>query len=215
MTKRSGSLERAVIRSSVMPSLKYSWSRSPLMLVKGKTAIEGVSGMGRAGGCAGGMEADGEDAAPHIFSRESLCLPGRRRRVAGFREHPEYSYRFRDVLDRLLAEVLVAQCELIADLFMHFAGDADAARFGEALEAGGNVDTIAVDLPTLLHHVAQVDADPKLHPPLRLPCRVFRLERALDHHGALDRIHDAGKLRHYAIACRINESSTVLFDQRI
>src|SRR5216684_2884863 len=59
MTKRSGSLDRAVIRSSVMPSLKYSWSRSPLMLVKGKTAIDGVSGKGRAGGCAGGMDADG------------------------------------------------------------------------------------------------------------------------------------------------------------
>src|SRR5260370_21363817 len=59
MKKRSGSLERAVIRSSVMPSLKYSWSRSPLMLVKGSTAIEGLSGNGRAGGCAGGMDADG------------------------------------------------------------------------------------------------------------------------------------------------------------
>src|SRR5712692_1514698 len=59
MTKRSGSLDRAVIRSSVMPSLKYSWSRSPLMLVKGKTAIDGVSGKERAGGCAGGMDADG------------------------------------------------------------------------------------------------------------------------------------------------------------
>src|SRR6266852_9050147 len=59
MTKRSGSLEREVIKSSVMPSLKYSWSRSPLMLVKGNTAIEGLSGKRRAGGCAGGMDADG------------------------------------------------------------------------------------------------------------------------------------------------------------
>src|SRR5579864_7889590 len=59
MTKRFGSLEREVIRSSVMPSLKYSWSRSPLMLVKGNTAIEGLSGNGRAGSCAGGMDADG------------------------------------------------------------------------------------------------------------------------------------------------------------
>src|SRR6266851_1311834 len=59
MTKRSGSRERAVIRSSVMPSLKYSWPWSPLMLVKGKTAIDGVFGKGRAGGCAGGMDAEG------------------------------------------------------------------------------------------------------------------------------------------------------------
>src|SRR5712691_4694596 len=59
MTNRSGSLERAVVKSSVMPSLKYSCLGSSLMLEKGNTAIEGLSGNGRAGGCAGGMEADG------------------------------------------------------------------------------------------------------------------------------------------------------------
>src|SRR6266851_7248286 len=59
MTKRSGSLERAVVKSSVMPSLKYSCLGSSLMLAKGRTAIEGLSGMGRAGVCAEGMDADG------------------------------------------------------------------------------------------------------------------------------------------------------------
>ena len=33
-----------MIRSSEMPSLKYSCSASPLMLAKGSTAIEGLSG---------------------------------------------------------------------------------------------------------------------------------------------------------------------------
>src|SRR5229473_376846 len=65
---------------------------------------------------------DGEDAAPHIFPGGSLCLPGWRRRLAGFREHPEYSHGLRDVLDRLLAEVLVAQRKLVPKLF------ADGAR---------------------------------------------------------------------------------------
>src|SRR5712692_521691 len=37
MTNRPESLERETMRSSVMPSLKYSCSRSPLMLVKGST----------------------------------------------------------------------------------------------------------------------------------------------------------------------------------
>jgi hypothetical protein len=48
-----------VVKSSVMPSLKYSWSRSPVMLVKGRTAIEGWSGKARVGVWAGGMDADG------------------------------------------------------------------------------------------------------------------------------------------------------------
>ncbi len=57
MTNSSGILERAVVRSSVMPSLKYSWLRSPLMLAKGKTAIEGLSGSARAATCAEGIDA--------------------------------------------------------------------------------------------------------------------------------------------------------------
>src|SRR5712692_5559790 len=57
MTNRFGILESAVVRSSVMPSLKYSCCGSPLMLVKGRTAIEGTLGSGGAGFCAGGIDA--------------------------------------------------------------------------------------------------------------------------------------------------------------
>src|SRR5689334_12656522 len=53
----SGPLERSVMRSLVMPSLKYSWSRSPLILVKGRTAIEGRLGSGSADVCTGGIDA--------------------------------------------------------------------------------------------------------------------------------------------------------------
>src|SRR5260370_40490169 len=57
MTNRTGSLERAVIRSSVMPSLKYSCARSPLMLLNRSTAIEGLSGNDRAGDWVAGVDA--------------------------------------------------------------------------------------------------------------------------------------------------------------
>jgi len=39
-TCRPDTLDSAVIRSSVMPSLKYSFSLSELMLTKGKTATD-------------------------------------------------------------------------------------------------------------------------------------------------------------------------------
>ena len=39
----------AVMMSSVMPSAKYSCSGSPLMLVNGSTASEGLSGRGSTG----------------------------------------------------------------------------------------------------------------------------------------------------------------------
>jgi hypothetical protein len=38
--------ESAVMISSTMPSTKYSCSGSPLMFVKGNTAIDGLSGSG-------------------------------------------------------------------------------------------------------------------------------------------------------------------------
>ena len=48
MTKSPEILERSVMRSSVIPSEKYSCSGSPDMLVKGSTAIDGLSGSGNA-----------------------------------------------------------------------------------------------------------------------------------------------------------------------
>ena len=44
ITKNQRSLDSAVMMSSLMPSEKYSCSGSPLMLTKGKTAIDGRSG---------------------------------------------------------------------------------------------------------------------------------------------------------------------------
>src|SRR6516225_8555774 len=52
MTKSHRIRESAVMISSTMPSAKYSCSGSPLMLANGSTAIDGLSGSGRAGGSA-------------------------------------------------------------------------------------------------------------------------------------------------------------------
>ena len=43
ITKSPETFDRSVMMSSVMPSLKYSCSGSPLMLVKGSTAMDGRS----------------------------------------------------------------------------------------------------------------------------------------------------------------------------
>src|SRR5262249_58499339 len=59
MTNSPESLERSVMMSSVMPSLKYSCSASPLIFTKGSTAIEGVSGTVSAGWESGGAAPSG------------------------------------------------------------------------------------------------------------------------------------------------------------
>jgi hypothetical protein len=44
MTKSPETFDNAVIRSSVTPSLKYSWAGSWLRFVNGSTATDGLSG---------------------------------------------------------------------------------------------------------------------------------------------------------------------------
>jgi hypothetical protein len=44
MTKSCDSFDKAVMISSEIPSAKYSCSMSPLILAKGNTAMEGLSG---------------------------------------------------------------------------------------------------------------------------------------------------------------------------
>src|SRR5215207_6101804 len=48
ITKSQRNRERAVMRSSVIPSAKYSCSRSPLRLAKGRTTMDGLPESGRA-----------------------------------------------------------------------------------------------------------------------------------------------------------------------
>ena len=56
ITKNQRSLDSAVMMSSLMPSEKYSCSGSPLMLMKGSTAMAGRSGSGKAGASARGFQ---------------------------------------------------------------------------------------------------------------------------------------------------------------
>src|SRR6266849_10835860 len=96
------------------------------------------------------------DASPHIFSYDSR---GRLGWCGRPRQHSEHPHRLGDILDRLWAEVLVTQRELVAEVLADSARDADAAGVGEALETRGDVDAVAVNLFAIHHHVAKVDAD--------------------------------------------------------
>jgi hypothetical protein len=84
---------------------------------------------------------------------------------------------------------------------------------GSARLSGGDVDTVAVDLLAVDHHVTEVDADAEFHPALAWGTRVLRLEGGLDLDRTLDCVDNAGELRQYAVARRIDESSLVLLDQ--
>ena len=137
------------------------------------------------------------------------------RRFAPVRQHPPYVHRTCDVLDRLLAVVLVSERELVPYLFVHRARDANAAGVGETLQPRRDVDPVTVDLIALDHHVAEVDADAKLHPALRRQLRVLSLERGLNIDRAIHRLDHAGELGQNAIAGGVYEAAVVLLDQAV
>jgi len=69
MTNNQGERDNAVIMSSVMPSEKYSCSGSPLILIKGKTAMEGLSGSGKSACCS---DANLSDKSVSNITRKSV-----------------------------------------------------------------------------------------------------------------------------------------------
>src|SRR5262249_19531897 len=116
MTKRPDTLERPVMRSSVTPSLKYSWVGSPLRFVKGSTATGGREGNGRRGrrgaqpppaappaGAEETRDDDGRDDPGGERSEASRSRRWRGRR-AGLEAEAIHAHRPGDVLDGVLAE---------------------------------------------------------------------------------------------------------------
>ena len=85
------------------------------------------------------------------------CTPSRGGRA--FDLHPIDRDRLADVLDLLLPHRLKAEREFRFNLLRHLAGNADAARVGKLLQAGGDVDTVAMPISALHDHFAEVDAN--------------------------------------------------------
>ena len=121
MTKNQRYLARAVIRSSLRPSAKYSCSASRLMLANGNTAIDGRSGNAK------------------TPPRSSCDRDRRRQRPADAVD----MHRSRQVLKIVLTEGPAGKVELAGDLLVHRRGDADLLRLRQRLQARRDVDAVA------------------------------------------------------------------------
>src|SRR5260221_438575 len=87
ITRNQRSFDSAVMMSSLMPSEKYSCSGSPLMLLKGSTAMAGRSGSGKGSGDGSSISAGNGSAAstgspsgpfqhPAAHKRQANPIPG-------------------------------------------------------------------------------------------------------------------------------------------
>lgn len=99
---------------------------------------------------------------------------------------------------------------------MRLVREQHAAGFGQRLDAGGDVDAVAVEGAVLGDQVAGVDAEAEAHPPVlvqvRLPAAGERLLQAdIAGDGGLGVVED----RDQAVAGGAGDGAAVLAEQRI
>ena len=66
--------------------------------------------------------------------------------------------------NRLFADELERQGELVFDLLVGISRNTDATRLGERFQPRRDIDSVAVDGVFVYDHVPQIDADAELHP---------------------------------------------------
>ena len=214
--------ETSVIRSSVMPSAKYSCCGSLLRLANGRTTIdsrgaEKVCTVGIVGGALvfshhAPPAAISASAAPARAPKVNLCrrrprdtAPGCARQVL---EHKSAD-RLGDVLDVLITQGRKGDRQTGADLIAHRPRQADPAGFGQRLEPGGDVDAVAVKVGSFDDDVADMDADAEPHLFFGRAVGVLAGERLLHRDRAFDGIGGAGKIGDDAIACGVEDAAVV------
>src|SRR5436190_23575720 len=111
-----------------------------------------------------------------------------------------------DVLDLLFANVVELNRKLIHDLLMHCPRNADATGLSEPFQAGRDVDTVAQKVALALHHVADGDADTKIHLPACWIRKIAGAQTLLDIDRTAHGIDGAWKLGQHSVAGSIEDA---------
>ena len=96
------------------------------------------------------------------------CTDGRLRAEAVNRiqAHFVYTYRFGNVLDRLLAAIGEVEIELVANAFVYRARYANASRVRKTLESGCYINAVTIEIISVYDDITDIDADAKLNFPI-------------------------------------------------
>jgi hypothetical protein len=112
-----------------------------------------------------------------------------------------YVYRPTNILELLLAGILEIYVQSIADLVIRGIRNADSTGLRYPLQPSRHIYTIAEQVLTLDHHIAEVDAYTELDPPLGREIGISAVHLALHIKGTPNRVHHGGKLDENAVAC--------------
>jgi hypothetical protein len=127
----------------------------------------------------------------------------------------EGAHRPTDVFEPLLAEIAKGEVELTGGILLHPGRDADAAGFGERLEAGGDVDAVAEDVAVLDDDVPDVDADAEFDVLAGSEPGVAFGHPPLDFGRAAQRVDDAAELDQEAVADGLDDPAVMRGDSRV
>jgi hypothetical protein len=112
----------------------------------------------------------------------------------------------------LLPRILEGKIELVAHLVAYDAIDANPTRLGQTLESRRDVNTIAVDVATVLDDVADINPNTELDAPLLRHSGVAFGHLVLNLDGAAHRVDNTGELNQKPVASRLNNAAAVLLD---
>ena len=95
------------------------------------------------------------------------------------------------------------------------AGNAYAPRLCQALQARGDIYSVAIDIVSFNNNVAEIDAKAKPDLPSFGYTLVVPGHFPLDRRSTLDSIHDAGELDERAVSHEFDDATVELFDRGV
>ena len=103
-------------------------------------------------------------------------------------------------LDPDFTAILEREPKAVLHLIARATGEADSTRRCQLLQPRRNIHTVAVEVVSLHHHVAEVYADPKFNPRLGRQIRICLINELLNFQGTAYGFHHACELCQKAIA---------------
>jgi len=167
------------------------------------------------GGKGGDHDQRGACNVPKGNAPPRRCVRGRRQTVeigCGLQPCVIGAYGFGDVLDVLFAEKLVVEGHALADRIVEGAGHADAARFGQGLDARGNVYAVAENVPFIADHVAEIEPHAEENLAFLGQCGVALCQCGLDAGRAAQRVLRRSESGEHGVAGRVDDAAAMARD---
>jgi hypothetical protein len=115
--------------------------------------------------------------------------------------HPVGPHWPGDVLNLVLAQILIRKGQSVAYLVAYYSRDANPTWFNEGLQARRQIHTVAENVVLLDYYVAQIDADAKLDAHRFGQLRLAIDHRALNRYAAANSFNNTRKFRQKAVPC--------------